>query len=160
MAGSPGPLDRKTPSGSTARMPARSVAAGSTCTRMPREARCRGVAALMPRSRAAISAMGSPSQPCSAGSMTYGSSVVTDSARRAPAIDGWARTSASSSASGRAACSPENTPARIEPSVRRRRVMARGVDLADPDDAERLELLVEAALARQLDGRRAASRTT
>ena len=92
--------------------------------------------------------------------MMYGSSVVTDSARRAPAIDGWARTSASSSASGRAACSPENTPARIEPSVRRRRVMARVSTSRIPTTPNVSSSSSRVRSARQLDGRRAASRTT
>lgn len=52
-AGSPGPFEKNTPSGATARISAAVLDAGSTCTSQPRSAiRC-GVIALMPRSTAA-----------------------------------------------------------------------------------------------------------
>ena len=53
VAGSPGPLEKNTPSGATARTSSIVAVAGSTCTSMPRSAIIRGVIALMPRSTAA-----------------------------------------------------------------------------------------------------------
>ncbi len=52
-AGSPGPLEKNSPSGLTARTSSRVAVAGSTCTSMPRSLIIRGVLALMPRSMAA-----------------------------------------------------------------------------------------------------------
>src|SRR5579871_1181353 len=52
-AGSPGPLEKNTPSGLTARISLAEEVAGSTRTSMPRCAMLRGVADLMPRSTAA-----------------------------------------------------------------------------------------------------------
>ena len=68
VAGSPGPLDMKKPSGLTAWTSARVAVAGSTCTRTPRSAKRIGVMRLMPRSMAAMLNRGSPSQPQSLGS--------------------------------------------------------------------------------------------
>ena len=51
--GSPGPFEIKTPSGLSARISAKVVLAGNTCTSIPRVAIERGVAALIPRSNAA-----------------------------------------------------------------------------------------------------------
>ena len=53
VLGSPGPLEKNTPSGAIARISSMVVVAGSTCTSMPRCAIIVGVIALMPRSTAA-----------------------------------------------------------------------------------------------------------
>ena len=53
VAGSPGPLLAKTPSGATASTSSAVAVLGSTCTSRPRSAIIRGVLVLMPRSRAA-----------------------------------------------------------------------------------------------------------
>ena len=52
-AGSPGPLEKKTPSGLSASTSAKVVDDGSTCTSMPCSAMSCGVIDLMPRSTAA-----------------------------------------------------------------------------------------------------------
>ena len=61
-AGSPGPLEKKTPSGAVASTSSRVAVAGSTWTSMPRSAIRRGVIALMPRSTAATVRCRSPSR--------------------------------------------------------------------------------------------------
>ena len=61
VAGSPGPLDRNTPSTPSALISAMVVVAGSTWVRMPRAASIRGVFALIPRSIAATEKISSPS---------------------------------------------------------------------------------------------------
>jgi hypothetical protein len=53
VAGSPGPLDRKTPSGFRSAIWSNVTDDGSTWLRMPRRAKFRGVLVLMPRSMAA-----------------------------------------------------------------------------------------------------------
>ena len=61
VAGSPGPLDRNTPSTPSAVISSMVVPAGSTCVRIPRAASICGVLALIPRSRAATEKISSPS---------------------------------------------------------------------------------------------------
>src|SRR5674476_343171 len=119
-AGSPGPLEKKTPSAPVAWMSANVDVAGSTWTSMPRAARCSGVRALMPRSRAAT-----VKRLCPTAGTTYVSDVVTSPASAAPLISG-ADSTRSSCASGDSSTSgPENTPTRIAPRSRRCRVNAR-----------------------------------
>src|SRR5580700_5360009 len=84
-AGSPGPLEKKTPSGPVARICAVVDVAGSTCTRQPRAAIAAGVAALMPRSTAATRYR---AWTPGGGPTWYGSAVDTSRARSAPAIRG------------------------------------------------------------------------
>ena len=83
VAGSPGPLEKKTPSGSTAYTSSRVAVAGRTCTSMPRSAiRC-GVMPLMPRSIAATVNFFVP-----IAGTTYVSLVATSAERSAPFISG------------------------------------------------------------------------
>ena len=53
VAGSPGPLERKTPSGLSAAISLNDVLYGITCVSTPRTDNARGVAPLIPRSIAA-----------------------------------------------------------------------------------------------------------
>ena len=61
VAGSPGPLDRKNPSGASASISSIVADAGSTCVSMPRAAIMRGVLDLIPTSSAATRNRRSPS---------------------------------------------------------------------------------------------------
>jgi hypothetical protein len=74
-------LEKKSPSGCTARTSSIVEVAGSTCTSIPRSAIIRGVFDLMPRSTAATVNRFSPSA-----ATTYGSLVVTSSASSSPVI--------------------------------------------------------------------------
>ncbi|CAM5645113.1 hypothetical protein SAURM35S_09761 [Streptomyces aurantiogriseus] len=74
VAGSPGPLEKNTPSGFTAYTSSAVAVAGRTCTSMPRSAMRCGVMPLMPRSIAATVNRFSPT----AGT-TYASWVATSS---------------------------------------------------------------------------------
>ena len=90
-AGSPGPLERKTPSGSRARTSAAVVPAGTTVTR-PSAASRRTMVALTPKSNATIRSGPSP----------YVDVVVavTPETRSRPSVVGAAAAAARSSASG------------------------------------------------------------
>ena len=90
-AGSPGPLLKNTPSGEAARICSAVAVAGTTRTSQPREARFRGVDALIPRSTATTRYLAAPG-----GLMVYGSGVLTTRARSAPVISGLASTRSSS----------------------------------------------------------------
>lgn len=152
--GSPGPLEKKTPSGSTAYTSSSVAVAGRTCTSMPRSAiRC-GVMPLMPRSIAATVNFLVP-----IAGTTYVSLVATSAERSAPLISGAWRTRARSVPSSAMAL-PEKMPTRIAPRSRRWRVRARVSMplmpttpwLTSSSSSERRE--------RQLEGTRAGSRTT
>ncbi len=90
---------------------------------------------------------------------TYGSGVVTSPARSAPAIEGDSRTTASISASVVTA-SPEKMPARIAPRSRRCRVRARVSTSLMPTTPWATSSSARSRADRQLDERRAGSRTT
>ena len=60
VAGSPGPLEKNTPSGASARISSAVAVAGTTWTSMPRSAIWCGVIDLMPRSTAATVKRRSP----------------------------------------------------------------------------------------------------
>jgi hypothetical protein len=85
--------------------------------------------------------------------------VVTAPARSAPAISGlsstWARIEVAS-----ASASPENSPARIDPASRSRRVIARVSTPESPTTPWAASSSARSRRERQLDGRRAGSRTT
>lgn len=119
VAGSPGPLEKKTPSGSTAYTSSRVAVAGRTCTSMPRSAIRYGVMPLMPRSIAATVNFFVP-----IAGTTYVSLVATSAERSAPTISGASLTRASRAASS-ATASPEKMPTRMAPRSRRWRVRAR-----------------------------------
>ena len=157
-AGSPGPLEKNSPSGDTASTSSSVAVAGSTWVSMPRSAIIRGVFALIPRSSAATVNRADPLvEPVETAATTYGSAVETSPDRLAPAIGPESRTRASS-ASG--SLSVVEMPTRIAPRSRRWRVRAR-VSMPEmpttpwsrsAESSERCE--------RQLDGTRAGSRTT
>src|SRR5260370_42154178 len=67
-AGSPGPLDRNTPSGPRASTSAAGVEAGTTSTKQPTPARGRRIVALMPKSLATTWNMASGSPAAYGGS--------------------------------------------------------------------------------------------
>ncbi len=151
-AGSPGPLEKNSPSGETASTSSSVEVAGRTWVSIPRAAIMRGVFALIPRSSAATVKRLSP-----AAGTTYGSAVETSSDRLAPAISPDSSTRASSAS---ASVSVVEMPTRIAPRSRRCRVRAR-VSIPEmpttpcsrsAESSERRE--------RQLDGTRAGSRTT
>ena len=127
---------------------------GSTRVSIPRSASIRGVLALIPRSSAATRARVVP-----VAATVYGAPVLTAPARSAPAIPGLSSTAARIEV-GSASASPENRPARIEPASRRRRVIARVSTPARPTTPWRASSSPRSAVERQLDGRRAGSRTT
>src|SRR5262249_56174785 len=83
-AGSPGPLEKNTPSGPVARISSAVLVAGTTRTRQPRCAIDRGVAALMPRSTAVTRYR---TQAPRGGVTLYGSPGATPAARAAPRLD-------------------------------------------------------------------------
>ena len=115
VAGSPGPLEKNTPSGSRAATSSNVAHCGSTCTSMPCSAISCGVIALIPRSIAATRNRFSPTA-----STTYGSVVETSPARAAPAIEGAVRTrSASTVGDAPAYSSPLKIPTRMAPRSRR-----------------------------------------
>ena len=122
--GSPGPLEKNTPSGCRASTWAQLLVAGTTCTSMPRSAIRYGVIVLIPRSTATTRNRASP---CAL--TTYGFGVVTSSARCAPDISGADRTRASSAAGS---VSTLETPTRMAPRSRRWRVSARVPEMAMP----------------------------
>ena len=111
-AGSPGPLEKNTPSGSTAQhVVERSRSPGSTCTSMPRSAiRC-GVIALMPRSSAATVNRFSPTRRHDVGL----AASTTSPASSAPAISPEARHPLAAAPPGRSRsrrCRPASRRAR------------------------------------------------
>ena len=120
MAGSPGPLEKNTPSGLTAYTSSTVAVAGSTCTSMPRSAiRC-GVMPLMPRSMAAT--------------VNFFVADRRDDVRLlggdlggevAPFISGAWPHLGEQRAPRRASASPEKMPTRMAPRSRRWRVRAR-----------------------------------
>jgi hypothetical protein len=160
-AGSPGPLEKKTPSAPVASTSSRVADAGSTCTSTPRSAIRRGVIALMPRSTAATVKRRAPT----AGT-TYGSGVVTSPARSAPVIGGAARTTSTNSATeaeaeaDAEADGPEKIPARIAPRSRRCRVTERVSTPLIPTTPASTSSSASSRRDRQLEARRAGSRTT
>ena len=110
---------------------------------------------LMPRSTARTVATWSPTA-----SMTYSSAVVTSAVRSAPAIGGLASTAACMAANPCSAASPEKIPARIAPRSRRCRVSARVSTPLIPTTPYRASSSSRERVERQLDARRAGSRTT
>lgn len=122
----------------------------------PRRAKLRGVLVLIPRSRAATVNLETPGGP--SGSTTYGSAVLTSPARSAPSIDCCARTRAIKSA-GSASAPSENTPAFIDPRLRRWRTTARVSMPAIPTMRWRMSSSSNVPVARQLDARGDGSRT-
>ncbi|CFE71863.1 Uncharacterised protein [Mycobacterium tuberculosis] len=156
MAGSPGPLDKNTPCGLSSAICSKVVDAGSTWQRIPRRAKLRGVLVLIPRSRAATVNLETPGGP--SGSTTYGSAVLTSPARSAPSIDCCARTRAIKSA-GSASAPSENTPAFIDPRLRRWRTTARVSMPAIPTMRWRMSSSSNVPVGRQLDARGDGSRT-
>ncbi|OLT26191.1 hypothetical protein BJF82_03735 [Kytococcus sp. CUA-901] len=164
VAGSPGPLEKKTPSGPwpasratpcTASTSWSVESAGRTCTSMPRAASRRGVLLLMPRSTAATVKRCSP---CAGTTTASGVETLVASSR--PAMAGALVTRSTISARGRSACSPEKMPARIAPRVRRCRVRARVSMPAMPTTSCAASSSSRVRALRQLLGRRAGSRTT
>ncbi|CPU54331.1 Uncharacterised protein [Mycobacteroides abscessus] len=154
VAGSPGPLDRKTPSGASASSSSGLIEAGTTCTRMPRRAKLRGVLVLMPRSRAATVNRCAPS-----GSTVYVLAVLTSPARSAPSMAGCPLTRESRKSVGASATVPLKMPAFIDPRVRRCRTTARVSMPAMPTTCCALRASSKVPLARQFDTRFEGSRT-
>ena len=77
-AGSPGPFERKTPSGFNFFISSKVVSSGKTWTSIPRSAMAFGVAPFMPRSIAAtLNLVATPT----GGETTYGLEVVTSLAK-------------------------------------------------------------------------------
>jgi len=146
-------------------MSARVEDCGTTCTRAPRSASCCGVRDLMPRSTATTVA--TTAVP-SGGSTVYTSLVVTSRARSAPAMNGdWRTTSRrtsrawawpSSAPAGSAA--PEKMPPRMTPRSRRCRVRARVSTSQIPTTDCSTSSSSNSRRERQLEARRAGSRTT
>ena len=128
---------------------------GSTCVRTPRSASRCGVMVLMPRSIAATVKRCSP-----IGSTTYGSGVVTSAVKSAPTISGLAFTRCSSAAGSACADRPEKIPTRIAPRSRRCRVRALVSMPLIPTTPCSRSSWSRLRRERQLDGRRAGSRTT
>ncbi len=151
-AGSPGPLEKKTPSGWRAEISAKVAVDGTTCTSMPRSAIRTGVIDLMPRSTATTRNDASPS-----GRTTYRSLVETSSARWAPLIAGCALTRSSRAP---ASVSTLETPTRIAPRSRRCRVSARVSTSHMPTTPWALSSSSRLRRERQLEDTRAGSRTT
>src|SRR5262249_40143936 len=138
-AGSPGPLEKNTPSGAVARISAAVAVAGSTCTRQPRAAIAAGVAALMPRATAAT-----PERAFAArgGRPREGAGGGTPRGRGAPGLPGAAgsrgRGSPRSGGGGAGGWGPQAP-------VRRRRGERAGPGDGDAGDALGRQLLVQAA---------------
>ena len=118
VEGSPGPLDRKTPSGLTAIISAADESNGMTCTSTPRSASAHGVAPLIPRSSAATVNFFLPTA-----GITTTCGVETSRTKYAPVIASALRTS--TTISSRESSNPEKIPTRIDPRSRRCRVIAR-----------------------------------
>ena len=151
-AGSPGPLEKNSPSAPVATTSSIEAVAGSTCTSMPRSLIIRGVLDLMPRSTAATVNRLSPT----AGT-TYASRVDTASLRLDPCISAdprtrWSRASGS--------VSVVEIPTRIAPRSRRWRVSARVSTPAMPTTPCSRSESSSVRWERQLLGTRAGSRTT
>ena len=163
-AGSPGPLEKNSPSGSTASTSSSVAVAGSTCTSIPRSAIIRGVFALIPRSSAATVNRGFPAVALplvelveTTAGTTYASVVETSPASSAPVISAEASTRCSRSSLS--AVSVE-IPTRIAPRSRRWRVSARVSTPLIPTTPWARSSSSSERTERQLDGTRAGSRTT
>jgi hypothetical protein len=87
--------------------------------------------------------------------------VLTSPARSAPSIECWARTRSTSASisKGSATDAPENTPAFIDPRLRRWRTTARVSMPAIPTMCWRTSSSSSVPVARQLDARGDGSRT-
>ncbi len=138
VAGSPGPLERNTPSAPVASTCSTVEVAGSTWVSMPRSAiRC-GVIGLMPRSSAATVNRVSP-----AAATTYGSAVVTSPVRSAPSMRGLSLTLCHSRSGS---SSTEDTHDAHRAALAQVPGQCPGVDAADAHDALAGQLVAQAAL--------------
>ncbi len=154
--GSPGPFEKKTPSGFIARISSAVMDDGTTLTLTPRRASNSGVIDLMPRSTATTWArVGVP----------FGGRSRTPRGRRprprdAPPPSGWLSLTRATSSSAGARASPEKIPARITPALRRMRTSSRVSMPEIPTIPWARRSSSRLRCERQLDGRRAGSRTT
>ena len=154
VAGSPGPGEKNTASGADGEQIVHDVDdAGSTWVVTPRAASRRGTLRLMPRSSAATVNRCSPSA-----ATVYGAGVLTSADRSAPTISGAAETRSQQRLPGHR--STLDTPTRIAPRSRRCRVSARVSTPLMPTTPSAASRSSRSPVARQLDARRAGSRTT
>ena len=155
VAGSPGPLEKNTPSGSSASTSSAVAVAGSTCTSMPRSAMRCGVM------RLDAEVDGGDGEPLLADRGDDVRLAGGDLARTGPR-----RPSRALPARARAAPrrprprSPEKMPTRIAPRSRRCRVSARVSMPLMPTTPCSTSSSSRERRERQLDGMRAGSRTT
>ena len=111
--GSPGPLERNTPSGSMARTSNADVDAGTIVT-SPSPARCRMMVALMPKSKATMR------RPPPVEATVVGASHVTVDTRSRPSVPGSTVAAAASVARSAVPKAPGMAPASRRWRVRRR----------------------------------------
>ena len=152
-AGSPGPLEKNSPSAPVATTSSIVAVAGSTCTSMPRSLIIRGVLALMPRS---IAATVNRFARRRAGT-TYASCVETASLRLAPPHLGRVEHPLEQR---RGVGLRRGDPDPHRPALAQVAGQRAGVDAGDADDALLAQRVVELRCERQLLGTRAGSRTT